>query len=119
MTEYIQRLSEVIIEIEQKLLVPIINNKLLHSMSPRIQRLKMRLMTFQVHTAHIKRKELADAGTLSMAVNEQPVTTDKKAEKEVMIHMNMITNNMQGSTDGFEEITIHNLQDKTLQILIE
>lgn len=88
-------------------------------MSPRIQRLKMRLMKFQIHAAHIKRKELADAGTLSMALNEQPITTDEKAEKEVIIHINMITNNMQASTDGLEEITIHNLQDKTLQILIE
>ena len=46
MVEYIQGLSKVITETDHKLMAPIINNKLLHNMSPRIQRLRTRLMKF-------------------------------------------------------------------------
>ena len=88
-------------------------------MSPRIQRLRMRLMKFQVHATHTKGKELTDADALSRAPNEQPITTDELAEKEVMIHVNLITNKISASTDGLEKIRIHTQQDKTLQIVID
>ena len=46
MTEYIQELPEVITETDHKPMAPIINNKLLHNMSPRIHRLRTILMKF-------------------------------------------------------------------------
>ena len=46
MVEYIQGLPKVITETDHKPMAPIINNKLLHNMSPRIQRLRTRLMKF-------------------------------------------------------------------------
>lgn len=44
--EHIQGLLEVISETDHKPMAPIINNKLLHNMSPRIQRLRTILMKF-------------------------------------------------------------------------
>ena len=76
MVEYIQGLPKVITETDHKPMAPIINNKLLHNMSPRIQRLRTRLMKFEVHAVHIKGKELPDADGLSRAPDEHQTTTE-------------------------------------------
>jgi len=56
MSKYIHGLPDITLETDHKLLIPIINNKPLHVMSPRIQRLRTRLMKFQVQAVHIKGK---------------------------------------------------------------
>ena len=87
-------------------------------MSPRIQRLRMRLMKFQLQAKCIRGTKPTNAEALSRAPNEQPTTIDALAEKKVMIHVNLVTNNIPASTDGLDEIRIHTQQDKTLQITI-
>ena len=119
MSKYIHGLPEVIIETDHKPLIPIINNKPLHDMSPRIQRLRMRLMKYQVHATHVRGKDLTDADALSRSPNEKPSTADQLAEEEIRAHVNLITNNIPASADRLEEIRDYTQQDITLQTVIE
>ena len=55
------------VEIDHKLLVPILGSKNLEEMSPRIQRLCMRLLRFDFSVSHVPGKHLSMADALSRA----------------------------------------------------
>ena len=75
----------------------------------------MRLIEFHFHATHVKGKELTDTDKFSRALNQQPTTMDKPAEKKVMIYVNLIANNIPISNDSLEEIRIYTQQYSTGQ----
>ena len=62
---YLQGLTSFLIETDHKPLVPILNHKSLGETSPRIQRLRMKLLNFSFTAAHVSGSNLLDADSLS------------------------------------------------------
>ena len=67
MTKYVHGLPQVTIETDHKPLIPIINYKPLVEMTPGIQRMRMRLLRYNLYAEYVPGKELTDADALSRA----------------------------------------------------
>ncbi|UYV84530.1 K02A2.6-like, partial [Cordylochernes scorpioides] len=67
------------IETDHKPLIPLFSTKEMSSLTPRLQRFRMRMMRFGFEIVHIPGKELLDAGALS----RQPLLTTEGAQQEV------------------------------------
>ena len=71
-------------ETDHKPLVPILGSKNLEEMSPRIQRLRMRLLRFDFSVSHVPGKHLSTADALSRApIVEETKENDPRPEEEV------------------------------------
>ena len=65
MNLYQQGLQHFTVQTDHKPLVPILNTKLISDLSPRIQRMCMKMLKFNFTTIYVPGKELIDADTLS------------------------------------------------------
>ena len=118
MAKYLQGLPEFFIETDHKPLVPILNSKPIAEMSPRIQRLRMKLLGFQFTASYIPGKELSDADALSRAPVSEPNIADELAETELTTYVQSIVDNLPASNDRLHEIRKHTSDDIKLQQLI-
>ena len=90
------------IETDHKPLVPLLGNKSLHSLPPRILRFRLRLTRFEYEIIHVPGKSLVMADTLSRA----PITSDKDTsdlQEEVEYLMEMCINNLPANSHRLEE----------------
>lgn len=112
-----QGLSEFLIETDHKPLIPIINSKLLNELSPRIQRLRMRLLRFRIKANYVPGKDLLDADSFSRAPVSQPSVGDQLLEQEVETHIRVVFQQMPATSKRLQEIVNATAADKTLQLL--
>ena len=90
------------IETDHKPLVPLLRNKSLHSLPPRILRFRLRLTRFEYEIIHVPGKSLVMADTLSRA----PITSDKDTsdlQEEVEYLMEICINNLPANSHRLEE----------------
>ena len=65
---YLQGLQHFTLETDHKPLVPILNTKLISDLSPRIQRMRMKMFKFNFTATYVPDEELIDADALSRAL---------------------------------------------------
>ena len=75
MSEFVLGL-EFTVETDHKPLVPLLNEKELHKMPPRIQRFKLRMLRFNPNVVHVSGKSQITADALSRAPVGKPETED-------------------------------------------
>ena len=91
------------VEIDHKLLVPILGSKNLEEMSPRIQRLCMRLLRFDFSVSHVPGKHLSMADALSRTpIVEETKENDRRLEKEINLYVHHIFNSLPASDTQLE-----------------
>ena len=78
------------VETDHKPLIPILNNKSLMDMLPRIQRLRMSILQYCFNASHVPGKNLLDADSLLRAPVARPTMIDETAENEVKIFVNSV-----------------------------
>ena len=116
---YIHGLSQFTIQTDHKPLIPILNNKMLVDMSPRIQRMKMTLLPYTFTAEHVKGTTLKDADALSREPTEQPSHEDRIAEQGIINQVNSVVQTIP-ATDKKLNYTRHlNKYDQELQQLQE
>ena len=119
MSKYIHGLPKFTIETDHKPLIPILNNKPLSDMTPRIQRMQMKLLKFDFHAEHIKGTDLTDADAMSRAPWSAPTKDDEIAEKEVIIHVATVISNIPATESRLAQIRAETLLDRNLQAVIK
>lgn len=93
------------IETDHKSLVPLLGSKSLDEPPPRIQRLRMRLMTFSFSISHVTGKKLATADVLSRAPLRDRGQPEQ--EEEVNLYVNMIMSILPATEKRLQEIREH------------
>ena len=101
---YIHGLSQFTIQTDHKPLIPILNNKMLVDMSPRIQRMKMTLLPYTFTAEHVKGTTLKDAHALSRAPTEQQSHEDQIAEQEIINLVNLVVQTMSATDKKLNDI---------------
>ncbi|GBO01559.1 hypothetical protein AVEN_167605-1 [Araneus ventricosus] len=102
------------IETDHKALIPKFSKKNLDDLSPRLQRIKLRMMKFSYIIVHIPRKELFAADALSR--NTQNVLYKREElEAEIDAFIQMITSSLQAASRRLDEIRDVQLKDETCQ----
>ncbi|UYV66478.1 K02A2.6-like [Cordylochernes scorpioides] len=104
------------IETDHKPLIPLFSTKELSSLTPRLQRFRMRMMRFGFEIMHIPGKELLDADALS----RQPLLTTEGGEDErpTTAHINAVLSSI---TDKDEMLTKNfeaQQEDTTLKAVV-
>ena len=117
MNLYLHGLPHFYIQTDHKPLIPILNNKSLVEMSPRIQRLRMKLLQYNFTAEHVKGSDQEDADALSRMPHEFPSKEDELAEREVAEYVNTVLSNMPASNSYREEIKVKTKQDQILMKL--
>ena len=92
-------------ETDHKLLIPELNNKHLIDMTPRIQRLRMRLLRFSFEAIYVKGAELNDAEAFSRAPHSKPAPSDASANPDVAFYVNNVMSNLPKSSQKLKTIT--------------
>ena len=72
MNMYLQGLPHFTVQTDHKPLIPILNNKLLIDMSPRIHAMRMKQMKYSFTAEYVRGKDMLDADALSRAPTETP-----------------------------------------------
>ncbi|UYV68278.1 K02A2.6-like [Cordylochernes scorpioides] len=87
------------IETDHKPLIPLFSTKELSSLTPRLQRFRMRMMRFGFEIVHIPGKELLDADALS----RQPLLTTEGGEDErpTSAHINAVLSSITDKDEMF------------------
>ena len=91
---YLQGLPHFDIETDHKPLIPILNNKLMTEMSPRIQNMRMKLLRYAFTAHHVPGAKMEDADALSRAPHNKPSETDIMMEEETQCHLNEVIQQM-------------------------
>ena len=117
MSKYLHGLPHFIIQTDRKPLMPILNYKPLAEMTPRIQRMRMRLLKFSFSAEYVKGKELADADALSRAPWSKATKEDEIVEQEIATHVETVVSNIPASEPCMVEIQNETSADTTLQDL--
>ena len=117
MNMYLYGLSEFIVQTDHKPLIPILNNKMLIDMSPRIQRMRMTLLKYSFKAEHVQGTTLLDADALSRAPVDTPTKTDEMAERDIITHVNAIIQAMPATSTRLQEIRDNTATDTVLQKL--
>ena len=117
MGKYLHGLPHFVIETDHKPLIPILNTRLLSDMSPRIQRMRMKLLRFRFTVIHIAGKDNIDADAFSRAPVSQPTSEDELAEQQLQTHVNSVIRQLPATDQRLEEIRRKTKTDKTLEIL--
>ena len=119
MNKYLHGLYNFIIETDHKPLIPILNYKPLIEMTPRIQRMRMRLLKFNMKAEYVKGAHIKDADALSRAPNSKLNHEDEIAEQEIEFYVNSIVQNFPASKSLLDEIKKETSDDPTLSKLKE
>ena len=114
---YLYGLPKFTIQTDHKPLVPILNNKMMVDMSPRIQRMRMTLLRYTFTAEHVKGKSLVDADALSRAPTNEPTREDQIAEEQITAHVNAVIETMPATNTKLAEIKKLACTDTELQTL--
>ena len=95
--------KQFLIETDHKPLVPILGSKNLEEMSPRIQRLRMRLLRFTFTVSHVPGKSLITADTLSRAPVAQQ-DDQNCTEEEIDLYVQYVLASIPASNTQLERI---------------
>ncbi|UYV68440.1 K02A2.6-like [Cordylochernes scorpioides] len=101
------------IETDHKPLIPLFSTKELSSLTPRLQRFRMRMMRFGFEIVHIPGKELLDADALS----RQPLLTTEGGEDErpTSAHINAVLSSITDKDEMLTKIFEAQQEDTTLK----
>lgn len=99
---YLHGLPKFIIQTDHKPLIPILNNKMLLDLSPRIQRMKMTLLPYSFTAEHVKSTDLVDADALSRAPTDHPYLEDQLAEQEIIHQGNAVIQSIPATSQKLE-----------------
>ncbi|UYV65612.1 K02A2.6-like [Cordylochernes scorpioides] len=104
------------IETEHKPLIPLFSTKELSSLTPRLQRFRMRMMRFGFEIVHIPGKELLDADALS----RQPLLTTEGGENErpTSAHINAVLSCITDKDEMLTKIFEAQQEDTTLKAVV-
>ncbi len=105
-----------VVETDHKPLIAIAKKKLC-DLTPRIQRLMMKLLRYDVTFEYLPGKYLVVADTLSRAVPTRPVVSD--TEDEVARHVHMVVENLPVSETKWAEFAEATKQDEQLQTVVD
>ncbi|GBL76715.1 Retrovirus-related Pol polyprotein from transposon 17.6 [Araneus ventricosus] len=106
------------IETDHKPLIPIFSKKNLDDLSPRLQRVKLRMMKFSYTIVHIPGKELFAADALSRNPQKVPYKREE-LEAEIDAFIQMITSSLPASSRRLDELRVAQLKDETCQKLTD
>ncbi|UYV83268.1 K02A2.6-like, partial [Cordylochernes scorpioides] len=101
------------IETDHKPLIPLFSTKELSSLTPRLQRFRMRMMRFGFEIVHIPGKELLDADALS----RQPLLTTEGGENErqTSAHINAVLSSITDKDEMLTKIFEAQQEDTTVK----
>ena len=119
MKMYLYGLQHFIVESDHKPLVPIINSKSLSDLSPRLQKLRMRLLKYNFTVQYVKGSDMIDADALSRNPASKPSKNDELAEIEIENHISQIIEMLPASNKKINEIVEETRKDTNLQELIQ
>ncbi|UYV83493.1 K02A2.6-like, partial [Cordylochernes scorpioides] len=104
------------IETDHKPLIPLFSTKELSSLTPRLQRFRMRMMRFGFEIVHIPGKELLDADALS----RQPLLTTEGGENErqTSAHINAVLSSITDKDEMLTKIFEAQQGDTTLKAVV-
>ncbi|UYV60538.1 K02A2.6-like [Cordylochernes scorpioides] len=104
------------IETDHKPLIPLFSTKELSSLTPRLQRFRMRMMRFGFEIVHIPGKELLDADALS----RQPLLTTEGGENErqTSAHINAVLSSITDKDEMLTKIFEAQQEDTTLKAVV-
>ncbi|UYV84182.1 hypothetical protein LAZ67_X001460, partial [Cordylochernes scorpioides] len=104
------------IETDHKPLIPLFSTKELSSLTPRLQRFRMRMMRFGFEIVHIPGKELLDADALS----RQPLLTTEGGENErpTSAHINAVLSCITDKNEMLTKIFEAQQEDTTLKAVV-
>ena len=94
-----------IIETDHKPLVPLLGNKSLHSLPPRILCFRLRLTRFEYEIVHVPGKSLVMADTLSRAPIHRSDTDTSDLQEEAEYLMEMCVNSLPANSHRLEEFS--------------
>ncbi|XP_041357514.1 uncharacterized protein LOC121374482 [Gigantopelta aegis] len=98
------------IETDHKPLISLLGSKNLEQLLPRIQRFRMRLMSYKYTISHVPGKRLSSADALSRApVNSQPTKSDKDLLEDTNIYIASVLASLPATEKRLDEIRF-NLQ---------
>ena len=107
-----------LVETDHNPLVPILGSKNLEEMSPRIQRLRMRVLRFDFSVSHVPGKHLSTADALSRApIVEETKENDPRPEEENNLYVHHIFNSLPASNTQLERIREKQEEDEVCQAL--
>ncbi|GBM50866.1 hypothetical protein AVEN_178136-1 [Araneus ventricosus] len=95
---------------DHKPLIPIFSKKNSDGLSPRLQRIKLRMMKFSYTTVHIPGKELFAADALSRNPQEVPYKREK-LEAGIYAFIQMITSSLPASSRRLDVLRAAQLKD--------
>ena len=119
MSKYLYTLPNFILETDHKPLIPILYYCSLIEMSPRIQRLRMKLLRFSFTAKHVPGNLITDADAMSRAPVSQPTKEDEIAENDLNIYVNSIIKSMPATESRLNEIRKKIGEDELLKQLEE
>ena len=114
MSKYLHGLPIFTVETDHKPLIPILNTHALVDMSPRIQRLRMKLLQYRCNTVYIRGKDNIDADALSRAPVSQPNKEDQLGEEDIECHVNLVIDQLPATPQRIKEIQKHTANDEQL-----
>ena len=100
------------LETDHKPLIAIFSRKNLDDLSPRLQRIKLRMMKFSYTIVHIPGKELFAADALSRNPQKVPYKREN-LEAEIDVFIQVITSSLPASSRRLEELRTAQLRDET------
>ena len=100
---YLVGLPHFVVETDHKPLVPILNVKCIDQLSPRLQRLRMKLMAYNFTAVWIPGKQHYAADALSRAPVREAKKEDEVIGKEVEFYVNSIVQASLSCVDGQQE----------------
>ncbi|GBN33418.1 hypothetical protein AVEN_158693-1 [Araneus ventricosus] len=106
------------IDTDHKPLIPIFSKKNLDYLSPRLQRIKLRMIKFSYIVVHIPGKELFAADALSRNPQKVPYKREE-LEAEIDAFIQMITSSLPASSRRLDELRVAELKDETCQKLTD
>ena len=119
MAKYLHGLPHFIVEMHHKPLVPILNDRSLIEMSPRIQRLRMKLLQFRLTAQYICGCDNVDADAFSRAAVTDPTASNDLAETGITMHVNSVVKQLPATDQRLEQILKLSTTDETLLLLKE
>ena len=113
MSEFVLGL-EFTVETDHKPLVPLLNEKELHKMPPRIQRFKLRMLRFNPRVVHVSGKSQITADALSRAPVGKPETDDIHLVNNVEATATQTIKFLPASSQKLEEIRAAQKSDEII-----